>query len=652
MRDKQQPEKMAGESLDISEQRRNELKQLFPGVFTETTGKDNQLVETIDFERLKAELGTFSDIYVGRRERYGMEWPGKRDCMKLIQEPSRATLKPCREESVDFDTTQNLFIEGDNLEVLKLLQKAYYGKVKMIYIDPPYNTGKEFIYPDNYTESLETYLAYAGLIDDEGKKFSTNTAAEGRFHTKWLNMMYPRLYLARNLLREDGVIFISIDDNEMENLRRMCDELFGEENFIENFIWKKSYGGGPKERFAVTQHEYVLMYARNKDDMEPFWLSYDPTKIDRYYKYKDDKYDLRGPYRIKPLEATKSMDARPNLVYEIPSPQGGVISPKRQWLWSKERVLNALSKDNLVFTGDGKNQTANYKQYLRDEEGVERGEKPFSIIDGIYTQRGTDDIRSLFEDKVVIQFPKPVDLISKFVAIACTNDKDAIVLDFFAGSATTAHAVYKTNVAEQNTNSFLLVQLPEPCDKDSTAYKSGFSTITDIAKHRIRRAAEQIRQGQEGQLSLKGNCEPDLGFKVLKLDKSNFKQWQSFPEGLDVEQLSKQLVLHTDYIDHEAAQEDIFYELLLKAGFMPTEKIETLTLADKQVFSIAEGALLICLEEELTSELIDAVADREPMQFICLDKGFKGNDQLKANAVQTFKSRSRSAETEMAFKVA
>ena len=232
---------MEGRSLDINEQRRKELKQLFPAAFTETRNDRGELVETLDFEKLKAELGEVSEIYDNRRERYGMEWPGKRDCMRLIQEPSSATLKPCREESVDFDTTQNLFIEGDNLEVLKLLQKSYYGKVKMIYIDPPYNTGKEFIYPDNFSESLDTYLQYAGLKDGEGKHFSTNSASEGRFHTKWLNMMYPRLYLARNLLREDGVIFISIDDNEVENLRRMCDEIFGEENFVASIVWQKKY---------------------------------------------------------------------------------------------------------------------------------------------------------------------------------------------------------------------------------------------------------------------------------------------------------------------------------------------------------------------------------------------------------------------------
>lgn len=259
---------MSGESLDIAEQRKQELKQLFPGVFTEVKNDKGEIVEAIDFERLKAELGNFSELYEGRRERYGMEWPGKRDCLRLIQEPSRATLKPCREESVDFDNTENLFIEGDNLEVLKLLQKAYYGKIKMIYIDPPYNTGKEFIYPDNFSDSIENYLSYAGLSGEEGKKFSSNSANEGRFHTKWLNMIFPRLYLARNLLREDGVIFISIDDNEIENLQKICNEVFGEENHLSTFSWRTD-GNFDNQAKVKKCHEYILCYVKNLDSFPP-----------------------------------------------------------------------------------------------------------------------------------------------------------------------------------------------------------------------------------------------------------------------------------------------------------------------------------------------------------------------------------------------
>lgn len=344
-----EPKKMELTSMNVAAQKQEELKrclgQAFPEVFAEGY---------IDFNQLQHVLGQWVDP---GKERFGLNWFGKAECMKIIQQPSVATLKPVREESVNFDETGNLFIEGDNLEVLKLLQKAYFGKVNMIYIDPPYNTGNEFIYPDKYAETLETYLAYTGQIDDEGRKFSTNTEAAGRYHSRWLNMMYPRLYLARNLLREDGIVFISVDDHEQSNLRALCDDVFGEENFVECFVWKKSYGGGPKEKYAVTQHEYVLMYANNIIELPSFWLPYDPKKIDRYYNGRDQYYETRGPYRVKPLEATKSMDDRPNLNYGVPVPDGGEIWPKRQWLWGQERVMNALEKGEVIVVGDGDTRT-------------------------------------------------------------------------------------------------------------------------------------------------------------------------------------------------------------------------------------------------------------------------------------------------------
>ncbi len=635
---------MNGQSLDIAEQRRKELEQLFPGIFTETRNDQGELKVTIDLERLKAELGEFTDLFDSRRERYGMDWPGKRDCLRLIQQPTTATLKPCREESVEFDTTENLFIEGDNLEVLKLLQKSYYGKVKMIYIDPPYNTGKEFIYPDNFSESLDTYLQYAGLKDSEGRTFSTNTANEGRFHTKWLNMMYPRLYLARNLLREDGVIFISIDDNEVENLRRMCDEIFGEENFVESFVWKKTYGGGPKEKYAVTQHEYCLLYARSLEHIAEFNLPYDQEKIKRYYKYRDGNYKVRGPYRLKPLEATKSMDPRPNLVYGIPSPDGGEIFPKRQWLWSKERVLAALEKNELQII-EGKNgRTVNYKQYLRDEGGIERGEKPFSVIDGIYTQHGTDDLRTIFDDKVVLQFPKPIDLISKFIEIGCLDDEQPIVMDFFAGSGVTGDACYRVNASRNRKIKFVLVQLPEPCEPDTEASKLGFKTVGDIAKARIQRSGEKIRTSSDMELEFDGANDNDLGFKVLKLNQSNFKLWQAPAKDVSDEELLQQMELNVDHIDPSASQEDLLYELLIKAGVMPTEKVEQIELAGHRLFSVAEGSLLVHLEDDIDQALIDAVLAKAPGQFICLDKAFHGNDQLKTNAVKTFEAFNQGKE--------
>lgn len=678
------PEKMSGETLNISEQRKQELKQLFPGVFTETTNDKGELVETIDFEKLKAELGSFSDIYEGRRERYGMEWPGKRDCMKLIQQPSRATLKPCREESVDFDTTQNLFIEGDNLEVLKLLQKSYYGKVKMIYIDPPYNTGKEFIYPDNYQESLETYMAYAGLVDDEGKKFSTNTATEGRFHTKWLNMMYPRLYLARNLLREDGVFLVSIDEKEFSNLLRICFDVFGEENYVGDIVWKNSSKND--QDYISIQHEYILCFVKNKQENKGDWLTKKQglneiyKAFDRFHKeYGDDWLAISEAAKdwyksfpeSSPIYASKHykwMDERgvyfasdisgPNVgqyVYDVEHPVTGKIvkPPARGWSCPEDK-MKVLIRDNLVHFGPDETTVPCLKTYLKDTE--------YTSLTSILFKDGraaSKRLKSLFGEQVFTN-PKDEEVLANLMKALQVKDDD-IVLDFFAGSGSFAHAGYKLIVEDGIKLNSISVQLPEDL------YKM-YGSATGLSKKITKNAIEYLKLKNKpinlaelakeryflvvnALISEYGKLDADLGFKVLKLDQSNFKQWQTSNAELSAEQLSQQLDLHADHIAPYATQEEILYELLLKAGFKLAEQVETLDLTGKQVFSIAGGVLLICLEDELTAELIDAVADLEPMQFICLDKGFNGNDQLKANAVQTFKSRSQNAETEMVFKV-
>ena len=664
-------EKMDGTSLDIAEQRRLELKLLLPGVITETTGQDGQPMETIDFERLKAELGTFSDVYEGRRERYGMEWPGKRDCMKLIQEPSRATLKPCREESVDFDATQNLFIEGDNLEVLKLLQKSYYGKVKMIYIDPPYNTGKEFIYPDNYAESLETYLAYAGLVDDEGKKFSTNTSAEGRFHTKWINMMYPRLYTARNLLTEDGAIFISIGDAEANNLQRICNEIFGEENFVSQIVWQRSKRGDSK--LIANIHEYVFVYARNKqaaiesglwrrrkEGVDEVLEQYEKIKVKQNSDHAKIREEMMNWYRgLKDGDPRKSQkhynrsderglyfpdnfagpdDGRKNRPrHDIIHPITGKSckKPSTGWRWDEEKTKWALEQvPPRIHFGEDETTIPNRKSYLK-----EISYEPFPSVIYADGRSATLEVEKLVGDGV-FPFPKNREVIADFISLLC-GDGD-IILDYFAGSGTTAHAAFGLDAAKDKSVKFIMIQLPEKIEEESRAYEAGYRTIADVGKARLRKAVEEYKESTDTL---------DFGFRVFTLDRSHFKQWCVEATSTSDLDLVAQMEQHADHVDCNATQEGILYELLIKAGFVPTEKIESLDLAGKQLFSIAEGALLICLEEELTSELIDAVADLEPMQFICLDKGFKGNDQLKANAVQTFKSRSQGAETEMVFKV-
>lgn len=590
-------EKMNGNSLDISAENRARLKALFPSVFTETVNDKGELVESVDFEKLKAELGTFTDLFENRRERYGMDWPGKKDALRLIQTPSTATLKPCREESVNFDTTENLFIEGDNLEVLKLLQKSYYGKVKMICIDPPYNTGKEFIYPDNYSESLETYLEYAGLVDGDGKKFSTNTPNEGRFHTKWLNMMYPRLYLARNLLRDDGVIFIHIDDNEVSNLRKICDEIFGEENFVAVFPWKKRTTKSDVP-FGVSQdYEWVLTFTKGT-------LQAGLSHKRKYYQTDDYPNDR---WRLSDLTKQTSAEERPNSAFDLVDPKTRKtypFNPQRTWAVTKDTFKKYYKEGKIVFPGDYNFLNITIPEYrVFESEDKAKALEKYGTYDAMKTvstylpkevgmnEDGNKDILKLFDNKL-FSFPKPISLVQYF--LKTTKDKDFIILDFFAGSATTAHAVLDLNKQDNGNRKFIMVQLPEPCAEDSEAFKAGYKTIADIGKERIRRVIKNIsRRDAETQR------EKETGKDRTK----------------------------------KASLSSSFH------SFSATSASPRETL-----FSIADGGLLICLADTVTKELIHAVAEAEPMQFICLDSAFGGNDQLKANAVQTFNARNMGHE--------
>jgi adenine-specific DNA-methyltransferase len=612
------PERLDLRSHDIAADRRQELLRLFPEVRTED-GK-------LDFERLQLALGEAVDA---GKERYGLSWPGKADCFKAIQAPSVGTLRPCPEESVNFDATENLILEGDNLEVLKLLQKAYLGRVKMIYIDPPYNTGNDFIYPDDYTESLQTYLEYTGQVDAERRKFSTNTDADGRFHSKWLTMMYPRLYLARNLLSDNGLIFVSIDDNELSRLLYLCDEIFGEDNRVATVVWKKSYGGGAKTKHVIGLHEYIVAYSRNKDAVGSLELPPNPEVL-KYYKFRDDKYETRGPYRTQPL-ATTSMDERPNLRFPI-AWEGEEIWPEKQWQWSPDRVQRALAEGELIFKKRSGKWVVDYKQYLRNEAGEERGSKPFSVLDGPYTQAGTAELRDLALEASGFTFPKPVGLIRELL-LYCA--KDALVLDFFAGSGTTAQAVLTLNSEDGGSRRFILVQLPEPTNRVE------YPTICYITRARARAVIARLDE-QEASTSrelFEGDSPAqDRGFRSYKLAESNFRPWDA-EVSHDAEALGEQLELHVEHIREGRTAEDLLYEILLKSGFPLTAPVDSLTLAGKTVHSVAGGALFVCLERELTLELIRAMAERKPERVVCLDAGFAGNDQLKANAVQTFKTK-------------
>lgn len=609
-----QPEKFDLRSQNITEDKRQELLRLFPEVRTES-GK-------IDFERLRLALGEAVDV---GKERYGMTWPGKADCFKTIQAPSLGTLRPCPEESVNFDTTENLIIEGDNLEVLKLLQKSYLGKVKMIYIDPPYNTGNDFIYPDNYTESLQTYLEYTGQVDSQGKKFGTNTDADGRFHSKWMNMMYPRLYLARNLLRNDGIIFISIDDNELRNLLAIGNEVFGEENFRNAIIVRRGIKNVQSQFESITNlasgHEYLIVYSRSTDFRLPK-LSHilgesQSGKWDTFWRGTD----------------------RRTLRYELfgKTPEAG------QWRWTKERAFEA-ARNYERFLHDSENQTSlddyywyhlqstNVKlNFVRlNEDGVVQYYVPprdYKLISDNWM-----DV-SLKGNEIGFDTEKHIDLMERLLGwMTSGND---IVVDFFAGSGTTAHAVLDLNRKDGGNRKFILVQLPEPTGGDD------YASIADITKERARRVIKKLNDEDSTETPglFDENTPPqDLGFRVFKLTESNFKPWNAeLPQ--EASALERQLELHVDHLREGRTADDILYEILLKSGYPLTAPMEKVSLKGKTIYSVAGGLFLICLEKELTLDLIRSMAEMKPQRVVCLDEGFAGNDQLKANAVQIFKNK-------------
>lgn len=611
-----QPEKLDLQSQDIAEDKRQELLRLFPEIRTEG--------EKLDFERLKLVLGEAVDV---GKERYGMTWPGKADCFKTIMAPSLGTLRPYSEESVNFDTTENLIIEGDNLEVLKLLQKSYLGKVKMIYIDPPYNTGNDFIYPDNYTESLQTYLEYTGQVDAHGKRFSTNTDADGRFHSKWINMMYPRLYLARNLLREDGLIFISIDDVEVPNLRKLRNEVFGEENFIVTLIWKsRQIVDSRNKNNASNDHEYVLVYSRSPIDGQ-----LQGKKID-ISKYSNPDDDIRGPWMSNSILGLANASQRPNLHYTIEDSKTGWVfecPADSGWRYSRETMAAKIADGRIVFPKSPGGRPRE-KKFLSELQSRFTGFSSVLGEEAGYTLNGSREVRDLLEGKF-FDFPKPKSLLTVLCQQGAKGHED-IILDFFAGCGTTAHAVLDMNKQDNGNRKFILVQLPEPTEHED------YPTITDICKERVRRVIKNLNDEDKGKLDLGDTSKQDRGFRVFKLSESNFKPWNAeVPH--DAPALERQLELHVDHLRESRTADDILYEILLKSGYLLTAPMEKVSLKGKAIYSVAGGLFLICLEKELTLDLIRSMAEMKPQRVVCLDEGFAGNDQLKANAVQIFKTK-------------
>jgi adenine-specific DNA-methyltransferase len=613
-------------SVDPTDERREELRialaEILPEVLTEG-GK-------VDFAKLELALG--EDIDVGK-ERYGLTWPGKAECFKTIQAPSLGTLRPCPEESINWDTTENLIIEGDNLEVLKLLQKSYLGKVTMIYIDPPYNTGNDFIYPDNYSESLQTYLEYTGQIDAEGKKFSTNTDTDGRFHSKWLNMMYPRLYLARNLLREDGVIFISIDESEGSALRLLLDEVFGAENFVGAVVWKHTVQSKNDERYFARHYNTIFVHRRSPT-AGPFRL--ERTEVhNANYSNRDD--DPRGAWRAGDV---RSPNPRPTLRYKIKTPSGSELEPPANgWRWSKETLDEKLVAGEIIFSPDESRIIR--KIYLADQEG--RIPENVWMPDEVGgTRDGNSEIKDLFGE-AVFDTAKPSTLIRRMIDLAVSRDERDLVVDFFAGSGSAAHAVLQANADDGGNRQFILVQLQERLDDGQAhghaAVSQGFATISDITKERVRRVIRKLNEDDDRTLPVDGRAAPDRGFRVFKLDESNFTTWDA-QASEDAVTLAQQLELHVDHVRDGRGEQDLLFELLLKSGFPLATPIEVLLLAGNPVYSVLDGALVVSLAREVTQELIDEIADLDPKpeRVVCLDEGFAGNDQLKVNANETFRT--------------
>ena len=605
------------------------IAALFPNCITEMLDEEHSTPEkkvykrAVNFELLKQML---SPDVVDGDEAYEFTWVGKKAAIVEANKPIRKTLRPCVAESKDWDTTENLYIEGDNLEVLKLLQESYLGKVKMIYIDPPYNTGNDFIYADDFMRSQEEENEQMGMYDEDENRLFKNTDTNGRFHSDWCSMIYSRLMLARGLLAETGLIFVSIDDCELTNMRRICDEVFGETNFVDTIIWKKRYGGGAKEKWLVSLQEYVLVYCKNAALLGELYVPLTKDSIERYYQKKDENYATRGGYRTHPLEATKSMDARANLVYPIPAPDGSEIWPKRQWLWSKDRAYEALVKGELeIYQGnDGSWQVAT-KQYLRDADGTERLGKMFSIIENIYTQHGTNEMISLMGNAKIFPFPKPSSFVKQLLPLA--SDKDSIVLDFFSGSATTAHAVMQLNAEDGGHRKFIMVQLPEPCDEASEACKAGYKNICEIGKERIRRAGDKIKS--ESPMTTQ---DLDIGFRVLKLDDTNMKDVYYAPDDYDQGMLAG---LESNIKD-DRTDLDLLFGCLIDWGLPLSLPYKSEQIDGCTVHTYNDGDLIACFDTNIPESVVKEIAQRKPLRAVFRDSGFASSPE-KINVFEIFK---------------
>ncbi len=609
-------EKMRMESVNLTAQNIEKIAALFPNCITEAAGEDGKLKKAINFELLKQML---SDSVAEGDEAYEFTWVGKKAAIVEANKPIRKTLRPCKEDSVNWDTTENLYIEGDNLEVLKLLQESYLGAVKMIYIDPPYNTGNDFIYRDDFSKSAEEYNEESGMYDDEGTRLFRNTDSNGRFHSDWCSMMYSRLMLARNLLSEDGVIFISIDDHEQQNMKKISDEVFGEDNFLAQVIWERAFSPVNLKKHFSESHDYILCYAKNLPAAVCNGL---PRSAEANDRYSNPDNDPRGPWTSGDLSVGPRVESR---VYEITTPKGRKILPPSGYCWRlDQKTFEAYVKDNRIWFGDG-TTVPRIKRFLTD---VKQGITPMTVwkyTEVGHSQDATKRLKEIFDGKAYFDYPKPIDLIKRCLHLY--SDQESIVLDFFSGSATTAHAAMQLNAEDGGHRKFIMVQLPEKCAEDSEAYKAGYKTIPDIGKERIRRAGAKIMS--ENPL---GTQNLDVGFRVFKLDDSNMKDVYYAPDEYEQGNLLDML----SNIKEDRTDLDLLFGCLLEWGLPLSMPYSSEKIGGCTVHTYNDGDLIACFDNNIPDSVIKEIAKRQPLRAVFRDSGF-ADSPAKINVFETFK---------------
>ena len=630
-------DKLKMHTPNLADEKYKKLAELFPNAVTETVDPvTGEVVRAIDRDVLMQEINT--RVVEGREERYQFTWPDKKKAVLAANAPISATLRPVKADSVGRDGTpggwdsENLYIEGDNLDVLKLLRETYLGKVKMIYIDPPYNTGNDFVYEDDFAEDTDSYMARSGQYDDQGNQLVQNTDSNGRFHTDWLNMIYPRLRIAKDLLNEDGLIFISIDEHESHNLRRICDDVFGMDNFISQIVWEKRYTRSNNAKRFTTLTEPVLCYAKSIYSVVEIKEKRN-EKADSIYSNPDN--DPRGVWTSVSYVNPATREQRPNLCYAITNPVTGarIEHPTNAWKYEKSTYERHAKEDRLYWGKNGENMYPRLKKFLTEMEG---GMVPVDLWrqeDTGTTDQGSKEVESLLGRKI-FDFPKPKELIMRIISLIINGDKgqDSIILDFFSGSATTAHAVMKLNAEDGGHRKFIMVQLPEVCDKKSEAYKAGYRNICEIGKERIRRAGRKI-QDEAGPTAQN----LDVGFRVLRLDSSNMQDVYYNPAAMTQDLLS----LTTDNIKPDRTPEDLLFQVMLELGVLPSSPIAETIIDGKRVFDVADGFLLACFDAGVTSETVTAIAKRQPYYAVFRDSSM-ADDSVATNFDQIFETYSPS----------